>query len=117
MGTATTGAALSHGIKSKRPHKYLCGVPSDKCTGGMTGVSNGLKKAGKTHGSPAEAHKCYSKWLLSQGYTQVGPREYSKNGGPILLLTKKSKFGARLRGGKADRQMPSVTPGGLIISC
>lgn len=113
---ASTGAALSCGTKSKRPHKYSCGVLSEFCTGGLTQVSSGLKKSGKTHSSPQEAFKCYARWLIRQGYKQVGPREFCNGDGPILVLTKKSRFGSRLRGGKGDRQIPSVTPGGHIIS-
>lgn len=114
---ASTGAALSCGTKSKRPHKYSCGVPQEYCIGGLAQVSSGLKKSGKTHGSPKEAFGCYAKWLLRQGYKQVGPREFCKDDGPILVLTKKSRFGARLRGGKGDRQMPSCqATGGHIIS-
>jgi hypothetical protein len=118
MGASGSGAVLGSGAKRKRAHKQACGVPSEHCTGGLCGVSNGLKKAGKLHSSPQEAFACYAKYLIKQGYTQVGPREFYKGDGPIVVLTKKSRFGARCRGGKADRQMPSTdATGGHIISC
>ena len=51
-----------------------------------------------------------------EGCKQIGPREFARpNDGPIVLLTKKIRFGARLRGGKGDRFMSEKTPGGHII--
>jgi hypothetical protein len=66
----------------------------------------------KTHSSTDEAFLCHKKYLLSQGYTQVGSREFaSPNGGPIRLLRKKSKYGTPLRKGKADDKTSGrVTP-------
>jgi hypothetical protein len=119
---ASTSTALSSGVKRKRPHKHACGTPPDKCTGGPCGVSNGLKKSGKLHGSPQDAYMCYAKWLVSQGFTQnpMNVREFrDPKGGPTVFLTKKSRFGQKTRGGKADRQMPSNAggaTGGHIIS-
>jgi hypothetical protein len=114
----STGAMLSGGVRRKRHHKYVCGVPANNCTGAFTSASNGLKKSCKMHSSPQEAHKCYARYLLRQGYTQIGSREFAApNGGPIIFLTKKSRFGARCRGGKAERFMPSNMVGGHIISC
>jgi hypothetical protein len=115
---APTGAMMSGGVRKKRSHKYMCGVPVDKCSGSFTSASNGLKKSSKMHSSPQEAHKCYGRYLLGQGYTKIGPREYAApNNGPIVFLTKKSRFGARCRGGKGERFMPSNMVGGHIISC
>jgi hypothetical protein len=108
-------AMLNRGTKAKRSHKHACGVPGEHCSGGLTGVSNGLKKSGKTHSTPMEAFACYANYLIKQGYKQVGSREFCKGDGPILVLVRKSKFGARLRGGKGSRQMPVRTPGGHII--
>ena len=109
--------AMGSGARRKRPHKWLCGVPHEHCEGSFTSASNGLRKSHKMHGSPEQAFKCYAKWLLKQGYTQIGPREFAApNGGPIMVLTKKSKFGQRCRGGKEERFMPSNMVGGCVIS-
>lgn len=111
-------SVFGSGIKKKRPHRYLCGVPSERCVGSMTGASGGLHKGCKMHGSPVEAFKCHAKYLVSQGFAQVGPREFaSPNNGPVRVLTKKSRFGARARGGKGDRFMPEQQVGGVVISC
>jgi hypothetical protein len=97
---ASTGAVLSGGIKRKRPHKYLCGVPNQFCVGSNSAVPNAFKHNCKLHGSPQEAAKCYARYLVKQGYTQVGSREFAApNGGPIHVLTKKCRFGSRFRGG------------------
>lgn len=111
-------AVMGSGARRKRPHKHACGVPMEYCTGSNTSVSNGLKKSSKIHSSPEDAHKCYGRYLIKEGYKQVGSREYENpKTGYITVLTKKSKFGARLRGGKADRFMPEKMCGGHIISC
>lgn len=106
------------GIKKKRPHRYVCGVPKEYCVGSMTGASGGLHKGCKMHGTPQEAFKCHAKYLVSQGYVQVGSREFAApNNGPIRVLTKKSRFGSRCRGGKGERFMPEKQVGGHVISC
>lgn len=105
----------ARGEKRNRGYKYFCGVPTDKCIGSLSQLSNGIRRNPKTHSSPEQAFKCYAKYLLTQGYIQVGPREFaSPNDGPILVLTKKSRFGARLRGGKGARYMPEKMLGGTI---
>jgi hypothetical protein len=112
------GAAVGSGLRRKRPHKYLCGVPAQFCTGSNSSVSSAFKHNAKLHGSSEDAAKCYGKYLIKQGYKQVGSREYAPpDGGPIHVLTKKCRFGSRFRGGKADRQMPQDMVGGTIISC
>jgi hypothetical protein len=115
----TSGAMMSGGVRRKRPHKVICGVPDANCSGSSTAASNGIRHGGqrKMHGSHEEAFKCYAKYLLSQGYKQIGSREFAPpDGGPIMLLTKKSKFGSTCRGGKGDRQMPVMMVGGTITS-
>lgn len=116
MSGATTSVTLSSGVRRKRPHKWICGVPDSYCIGSPTNASSGLRKSHKMHGSPQEAFKCYARYLLGQGYTQVGPREFAApNGGEIMVLTKKSRFGSMLRGGKAERYMPKKQNGGHIV--
>lgn len=94
---------------------YVCSTPKNICGGKTTKYSNGIKDSPKTHSTPQEAQRCHIRYLLSQGYSQLGPREFSLNGGPILVLNKASK-GCRLRGGKADRMMGRMTTGGFIHS-
>lgn len=108
----------SGGVRKKRMPKWLCGVPLGECRGSLTQASNGLGKGGrKMHSSPQEAASCQAHNLVTQGYAQVGPREFSKGDGPIVVLTKKSRAGARVRGGKGSRYMPeSKMTGGTIIS-
>jgi hypothetical protein len=114
---------VSGGAQKKRKPKYLCGTPDTYCIGSLSSVSNGLRKSRKAHGQPEEAFACYAQYLIKQGYTQCGPREFylvdkrSGEAGPIVVLTKKSRFGARLRGGKGNRYTPEgEATGGTIIS-
>lgn len=82
--------------------KILCGVPPGKCCGADTSVG---KTSTKAHGSSKEAFVCYARYLLSQGYEQVGSREFKKPGECILVLGKKSRFGHALRKGKTGEGM------------
>jgi hypothetical protein len=58
------------------------------------------KRGVKVHATPQEAFACHARYLISQGYTRLGQREFHKEGEPIRVLTKKSRFGGILRGGK-----------------
>jgi hypothetical protein len=87
-------------------YRILCGVPEEECTGGkfQTDQRLGTKKA---HTSRKGAFDCRARWLRSQGYEQVGSREFKPpDGGPRLILSKKSKFGGFLRLGKEGRFTP-----------
>ena len=104
---------------------YLCPTPKSHCNGSIGNYSASLDKKGiKNHGSSEEAMKCYAKYLISEGYKRISPREFRKEGEPIIVLTKASRFGARLRSGKAgegasarnSRGMPAVNHGGVIIT-
>ena len=98
--------------------KVYCGVPIDQCNGQQVtlnaawqpdGVKN--KKSGKLHASHEQAFQCYCKYLVSIGYERVGQREFSLNGGPVLVLDKKSLFGAEFRKGKeGDKTSSRFTP-------
>lgn len=112
----TKSAAVNR--KRKRPKKFLCGVPYDHCVGGTQRTSHGLKGGYKSHNTTFEAAKCYADYLVNVlKYTQIGPREFAApDDGPIHVLTKKSRFGARLRGGKEERMMPAQFCGGTIVS-
>ena len=104
---------------------YFCGVPTHHCTGSDAVLSSHLRKEQpKIHHSTESAFKCHAKWLLSQGYERRGSREFAEpNGGYIVVLTKKSRFGGVLRAGKrvtgtkSKRFVPAGKfTGGLIAS-
>lgn len=94
--------------------RYLCGVEYSECSGSYVTTPSGPRKA---HGSSEEAFKCMAAYLLRQGFTQVGGREFAApNNGPIRVLTKKSRFGFPLRPGKENRWMHRRFPGGGVGS-
>jgi hypothetical protein len=97
---------------------FLCGSPREFCSGGLAQLSNGLKGRGLTgHSSPSEAFKCHAKYLIKIGYTQLSSREFRPpDGGPIRILTKQSRFGAKMRPGKGMRSMPSKPRTGFSCS-
>lgn len=98
---------------------YLCGTPLEYCGGRAAILSNSLKNKGlKSHSSSTEAFNCFKKSLLARGYTQVDSRAFQPpDGGPCHVMTKKIRFGARMRPGKeGTRNMPNVRHGGVIIS-
>lgn len=93
---------------------FVCGVPKDFCQGSIKNVSFG--EGIKVHGSSKQAFQCHKAYLLLQGYKQIGSREFQQPGEPILVLSKESHFGVRLRSGKEDnRDMPSGRTGGFIL--
>ena len=99
--------------------KYLCGTPDNKCRGSLTQLAS-CQGHTKSHSSTDEAFRCYAAYLIGEGYTQVGSREFAApNGGPVLVLTKKSRFGARLRKGKnvegKGSRFTTQRTGGTII--
>lgn len=107
----------------------LCGTPEKFCTGSGTGVSKGISggsaiKRHKLHSSGDDAFRCYKQFLINQrGCVEVGSREFRLPEGGVLVLTKKSRFGGRLRSGKtgvsgtgASRYMPRRKPyGGIML--
>jgi len=88
--------------------RYLCGTPDHKCGGTTLQVDKRLRKV---HASSEDAFACFRRYLISMGYTSVGPRELaSPDDGRVLVLTKKSKFGGALRVGKtADKSGKRLT--------
>jgi len=97
---------------------YLCGTPKENCSGGLAQLSNGLKGRGLCgHPSPSEAFKCHRNYLVKTGWEQLSSREFRpKDGGPIRILTKQSRFGAKMRPGKGMRSMPSKPRTGHSVS-
>ena len=90
------------GARSKA--RYRCGTPDVHCTGSDFPQAPALNK--KSHSSRSEAFNCHVRYLINvEGYEQIGPREFQKDGHPVRVLTKKMRFGGRLRPGKAGRVM------------
>lgn len=99
--------------------RYLCGVPKENCSGSVANLSNSFKNKGyRIHNSSGEAMKCMQRHLITLGYTKLGPREFQPpGGGPIRVLTKQIRFGAKMRPGKGGRNMPSnPRTGGTAVS-
>lgn len=92
------------------PPCFTCGVPRDACSGTPTPMSAGLRQteARKAHSSPEEAFRCMRRHLLASEYTQIGGRDFKPPGdGEVIVLTKQSRYGGRLRAGKeSTRHMP-----------
>lgn len=96
---------------------HLCGTPAENCTGKLALLSNGLKSKGlKSHQTTTEAFNCCKKHLLSMGWVQVDSRAFQPpEGGPARILTKKSRFGGRMRPGKeGTRNNPAGRRGGGV---
>jgi len=94
-----------------RGHIILCGVPEGSCTGSK--YTTDQKLPAKGHSTHEEAFRCMRRYLTSTGWTQDGlsSREFRPpegvNGGYVRILTKKTRYGARLRWGKlGERFMP-----------
>ena len=114
------------GPVGKGTTKYLCGTPHEHCGGSSFALSHGLERTGgrRVHQTSEQSFNCYKHYLLSIGYTQVDSRAFAppvnedgSSGGPIHVMTKKSRFGSRLRPGKGKRSMPShPRTGGTIVS-
>lgn len=98
-------------------YKILCGTPDAHCKGSRYITTQSLPK--KAHPSRVEAFRCYARYLIKVlGYTQIGSREFAKEGQPVRVLNKKSKFGALLRTGKEGSRYQPGGPGtkrGIII--
>lgn len=106
----------SHAACTRRVKRRLCGVPFYECQGDQGKLSPGLASGLKSHATPEEAFRCHRAWLLRQGYKPLGGREFeSPHDGRIVVLTRKRRFGAVLRGGKEGRHMPAQFLGGAIV--
>jgi len=92
-------------------YKYLCGTPTEHCNGSKYTTDQRLPK--KCHGSTTEAFRCYRRYLIKvMGFTSIGPREFiNPENGRCRVLTKKIRFGARLRPGKENGFMPDGSTG------
>lgn len=103
----------SGGERRKRPKKFLCGLSEINCSGSFVNLPFGSRKC---HSSPKEALKCYGRYLISQGYTQLSSRTFTKNDeSPVLVLPRESKFGTMLRGGKGKNYVFKKGVAGGIV--
>lgn len=85
------------------PDVFLCGCPADHCSGSVQPLNASMRQgpARRVHLSPEEAFKCRAGWLISKGYERLSSREFrAPDGSGILVITKPSRFGARMRPGK-----------------
>ena len=93
-------------------YRYACGTPSAHCGAKKVSVSAGLTQTSqsRTHSTPEEAFRCHRAYLIDvEGYKMLDGRALSPpDDGPVRVLTKPSRFGARLRGGKGSRWMSNV---------
>lgn len=91
----------------------LCPTPKKFCQGSVSQTSKALAGE-KVHGTHEQAFQCYANYLMNiLGYKRIGSREFQGPDG-IEVLTKKSRFGMRLRLGKGRRSMPRGIGGGVI---
>lgn len=90
--------AKSNASSKKNVHAYLCNTPKNECTGATN--SNGGEH--KVHRTREEAYKCYVRYLKRLGYTQLKPTQFQSpegvNDGRVLLVSKRSKYGLRMKG-------------------
>lgn len=113
-------------MSERKPYVYLCGTPKEHCSGALTTCNAGMRGASvtKSHLGPDDAFRCHGKYLVKIGFIQLSPREFkAPDGSGIRVLTKPSRFGAKLRNGKeGTRNMPHVrghrggARGGVIVS-
>ena len=108
--------ANKQGVPKQGIYKHVCGTPKEFCGGSNTNVNHGLGGVIKTHNSPEDAFVCYKRYLIKQGYTATGSQTFAApNGGPVLILTKKGRFGAKLRTGKEATRNMSMKHCGVIF--
>ena len=105
----------------RRPPIYMCGTPREDCIGALMATNHGLSN-GKVmaHSRHEQSFACAKRHLLRLGYTQIDSRAFrSPNPDePTRVLTKKSRFGAKLRNGKeGTRNQPGGKRGGVVVSC
>ena len=101
-----------------KPLIFACGVPRINCSGQLAKVSHGLDNSQiKTHSTHDGAFACMSAYLIKIGYTRIGGREFSPpDGGPVRVLTKRTRYGAPLRNGKeGNRHMPCYHRSGIVV--
>lgn len=82
----------------------MCGVPYADCCGSTSMMPKSISQGGKkVHNTTQEAYRCMRRYLIKQGYEEIGRGEFRKPGEPVKLLSKQSKFGTPLRKGKSPQ--------------
>lgn len=99
-------------------YMVMCGTPSAHCTGGAVSSNAFLRPmAPKAHPTHSAAYTCYRRYLVEVlGYEDISGESARTfrpppgvNNGYLRVLTKKSKFGSRIRAGKEGaRWMPKM---------
>jgi hypothetical protein len=74
-----------------------------------------LKNA-KVHASTQAAFECYCRYLEKTGHVRLSMREYRQPAGGVLLLTKRSRFGTKVRLGKEGNRYMVLRHNGCIVS-
>lgn len=83
-----------------RQARFLCGVPKDSCVGGFLSTDQKFS-TNKCHATRVEAMQCMSRYLIQIGYVRLSSREFvNPQNGYIRMLSKRARFGGRLRSGK-----------------
>ena len=99
-------------------NKYLCPTPREHCTGKTTSMNNFFNqpKNAKLHGTPSAAFDCYVSFLEKTGHQRLAQREFRRPEGGILLLTKRSRFGTKVRLGKEGTRFMVLKHNGCMVS-
>lgn len=92
----------------------MCGVPDEECSGFKFPTDQHFIHK-KAHASHEEAFRCYARHLAKTGYRRISSREFQKGDEPVLILTRKSQFGGRLRSGKLQERYMPKRGNGVII--
>ena len=88
-------------------------MPQEHCTGGRL-ITDQQLGTSRCHISHDTAFRCMVQYLLKQGFEQIGAREFRSPEGGVRVLTKRSRYGARLKMGKeGTRFMPDERDTGL----
>ena len=86
--------------------RHICGTPRESCTGNPSTVD---KESVGTHATANEAFECHRQYLISLGFTPIGMRELiDPADGYVRVLTKKIRFGARVRRGKGPESGSAI---------
>jgi hypothetical protein len=98
-----------------RRYMVLCGVPAQYCNGSKLKTDQSLPE--KCHGSSEEAFKCMRRYLIKTlHFKPVGSREFAPpDGGRIRVLTKKCRYGGRVRTGKMGERFQPEQGRGLVV--
>lgn len=89
-------------------YRVLCGVPKEYCSGSKLSTDQAFP-TDKCHSSHTEAYRCMARYLVKVlKYTALRNHSFAPpDGGPVRILTKRSRYGGLLIFGKEHtRFMP-----------